>query len=69
MRIGSNPEKTNNSIILDNYHRIVIPVYIPNFEGYFKDAFEIFKLCLDSLLDISILERICQKMIASVESS
>jgi hypothetical protein len=50
MRIGNNPEKTNNSIILENYHRVVIPVYIPNFEGYFKDAFDIFKLCLDSLL-------------------
>jgi hypothetical protein len=50
MRIGSNPEKTSKPIVLDNYHRIVIPVYIPNFDGYFKDAFDIFKLCLESLL-------------------
>jgi hypothetical protein len=50
MRIGSNPEKINKSISIENYHRIVIPVYIPNFEGYFKDAFDIFKLCLESLL-------------------
>jgi hypothetical protein len=50
MRIGNNPEKFNKEIQIDNYHRIVIPVYIPNFEGYFKDGFEIFKLCLESLL-------------------
>jgi hypothetical protein len=50
MRIGSNPEKTGKVITVENYHRIVIPVYIPNFEGYFKDAFDIFKLCLESLL-------------------
>ena len=28
---------------------MIIPVYIPNQEGYFKDAFSIFKLCLESL--------------------
>lgn len=50
MRIGTNPEKSNNTLVLENYHRIVIPVYIPNFEGYFEEAFEIFKLCIDSLL-------------------
>jgi len=50
MRIGSNPEKTSKAITIENYHRIVIPVYIPNFEGYFKDAFDVFKLCLESLL-------------------
>jgi hypothetical protein len=50
MRIGSNPEKTAKVITVENYHRVVIPVYIPNFEGYFKDAFDIFKLCLESLL-------------------
>lgn len=50
MRIGSNPEKFNKDITNHAYHRIVIPVYIPNFEGYFKDAFEIFKLNVESLL-------------------
>lgn len=50
MRVGSNPEKFNNEIINKAYHRVVIPVYIPNFEGYFKDAFEIFKLNIESLL-------------------
>ena len=50
MRVGVNPEKENNTIKFDIYHRIIIPVYIPNFEGYFKDGLEIFKLCIQSLL-------------------
>tara|TARA_R110001583_G_scaffold162719_1_gene314991 strand:- start:46692 stop:47723 length:1032 start_codon:yes stop_codon:yes gene_type:complete len=50
MRIGNNPEKVNYEISSLAYHRVVVPVYIPNFEGYFKDAFEIFKLNIESLL-------------------
>jgi hypothetical protein len=50
MRIGINPEKENKNLIIENYHRIIIPVYIPHFEGYFEESFEIFKLCLQSLL-------------------
>lgn len=50
MRIGNNPEKDNFKLVPENYHRVVIPVYIPHFDGYFADVFEVFKLCLDSLL-------------------
>jgi hypothetical protein len=50
MRIGSNPEKDNKSILLENYHRVIVPVYIPNFEGYFEHSFDGFKLCIESLL-------------------
>lgn len=50
MRIGSNPEKNSKEIILNNYHRVIIPVYIPHFEGYFEEALSIFKLCIESLL-------------------
>lgn len=50
MRVGFNPEKENKEIVLENYHRVIVPVYIPNFEGYFADLFEVFRLCLDSLL-------------------
>lgn len=50
MRIGSNPEKFNKDILSRAYHRIVVPVYIPNFEGYFKDAFEVLRLNIESLL-------------------
>lgn len=51
MRIGNNPEKENNQLALESYHRIVIPVYIPNLtQDYFKDGLTIFKLCIQSLL-------------------
>lgn len=51
MRVGYNPhkdEKTNHAHYL---HQIVIPVFIPNLEGYFKDSFKILQLCINSLLD------------------
>ncbi len=50
MRVGTNPEKENNTLEVDIYHRIIIPVYIPNFDGYFKDGLGVFKLCIQSLL-------------------
>ena len=50
MRIGINPEKENKEIKDKIYHRVVVPVYIPDFEGYFAGSFEVFKLCLESLL-------------------
>lgn len=53
MRVGSNPEKFNNNLKNIAYHRVVIPVFIPNFEGYFKDALEIFKFNIESLLQTS----------------
>ena len=51
MRIGINPEKKNNELKTENYHRVIIPVYIPNLEDeYFKNLLDVFKLCLESLL-------------------
>ncbi|WP_299522932.1 glycosyltransferase family A protein [Winogradskyella sp.] len=51
MRIGTNPEKENNQLTYESYHRVVIPVYIPNLEeDYFKDGLKIFELCIKSLL-------------------
>jgi hypothetical protein len=49
MRIGTNPNKENSSVKSDYLHQIIIPVFIPNQEGYFKDTYEVFKLCLESL--------------------
>jgi len=48
MRIGLNEVK---GVDLEGYHRhrIVIPVYIPKLDGYFKHSLEVLKLCLDSL--------------------
>ena len=51
MRVGSNPEKDNIKIDIESYHRVVIPVYIPNLkEDYFKDGLVILKMCLESLI-------------------
>lgn len=50
MRIGINPQKQEQKIILTTHHRIVVVVYIPNEEGFYKDSFEVFKMCLDSLV-------------------
>lgn len=50
MRIGTNPQKLEKKITLTTHHRIVIVVYIPNEEGFYKDSFEVFKMCLDSLV-------------------
>ena len=50
MRVGYNPYK--DQILEGTYHhQVVIPVYIPNQEGYFKDSFAILKLCLESLFN------------------
>lgn len=50
MRLGINPEKIDREITITNYHRIIIPVYIPHFDDYFKDSLQVFKLCIESLL-------------------
>ncbi|WP_456314104.1 glycosyltransferase [Pseudomonas shirazensis] len=49
MRIGYNPNKDKIVSKSGYLHQIIIPVYIPNQEGYFKDSFAILKLCLVSL--------------------
>lgn len=49
MRIGFNPNK-DATLDGNNFsHQVIVPVYIPSLEGYFKDSFGILKLCLTSL--------------------
>jgi hypothetical protein len=50
MRIGSNPNNHKKIDVAITSHRVIIPVYIPNAEGYFADAFNVFKVCITSLL-------------------
>ncbi len=50
MRVGFNPHKDQLLRTPEYVHQVVIPVYIPHEEGYFKDGFKILKLCLNSLL-------------------
>lgn len=49
MRVGFNPHKDKTQTVSDYFHQVIIPVYIPNEEGYFKDSFAILKFCMDSL--------------------
>jgi hypothetical protein len=51
MRIGYNPHKDKVQETSNYLHQVIIPVYIPNQEGYFKDSFTILKLCLESLFN------------------
>jgi len=49
MRVGFNPHKDKTQDASDYSHQVIIPVYVPNLEGYFQNGFEILKLCLNSL--------------------
>jgi hypothetical protein len=49
MRIGFNPNKDKIQESNDFFHQVIVPVYIPNQEGYFKDSFQILRFCLESL--------------------
>lgn len=49
MRVGFNPNKDKKVPESSFFHQVVIPVYIPNLDGYFKDSLTILKYCLESL--------------------
>ncbi|SEO49172.1 Glycosyl transferase family 2 [Flavobacterium sp. CF108] len=53
MRVGFNPNKDKLQQPNDFFHQVIIPVYIPNNEGYFKDSLKIFEYCLESLFKTS----------------
>ncbi|MFN3754447.1 glycosyltransferase family A protein [Flavobacterium sp.] len=50
MRIGKNPQIAKSLQTPDYFHQVIVPVYIPNNEDYFKDSFNVFKITVDSLL-------------------
>ena len=49
MRVGDNPNKNQPIQDSDYVHQVIIPVYIPNQEDFFKESFTILTNCLDSL--------------------
>lgn len=53
MRVGFNPGKDKVKKVDDFFHQVIMPVYIPNHEGYFKDSFKILKYSLESLFKTS----------------
>jgi len=50
MRIGENPNNHKKLNFKNTGHRVIIPVYIPNNEGYFKESLAVFKICIESLI-------------------
>lgn len=53
MRVGFNPNKNQTLVKSKFTHLVVMPVYIPKQEGYFKDSFQILQYSLDSLFKTS----------------
>ena len=53
MRVGFNPHKDQQETNSEYFHQVVVPVYIPNFEGYFKDGLKILEICLQSIIKTS----------------
>ena len=49
MRVGINPAKEAGRLEGYGLHRVIVPVYIPNSDGYFRQSLEILKLSLESL--------------------
>ncbi|WP_412560341.1 glycosyltransferase [Winogradskyella sp. MIT101101] len=50
MRLGMNPQKQARKIQLKCQHRLIIVVFIPSLDGYYKNVLEVFKLCLESAI-------------------
>jgi hypothetical protein len=53
MRKGDNPSK---NILLqsgESSHRVIMPLHIPNEEGYYKQAYKIFEMSIISLINTS----------------
>lgn len=50
MRVGWNPQKLEKKVDLETTHRVILVVFIPNEEGFYKDSFNVFKLSLDSII-------------------
>lgn len=50
MRIGFNPHKDKKIARSNYFHQVILPIYIPCQEGYFKESFVILKHNLESLM-------------------
>lgn len=49
MRIGTNPMNEQELVITNAYHRIIMPVFIPELKGYYQESFEVLNLSCTSL--------------------
>jgi len=53
MREGLNPNKDTKSNKENYLHQVILPVYIPNDLGYFREALNILEVCINSLVSSS----------------
>lgn len=53
MRIGYHPNKDLELEASNFTHQVIIPVFIPNFDDYYKDSLTVLELCLSSLIRTS----------------
>jgi hypothetical protein len=56
MRKGKNLSKEALITNSDIQHRVLMPLYIPFEDGYYKDAFSVFEMCLHSILNTCIYQ-------------
>jgi len=54
MRKGTNISKEETLSLVPCAHRVIIPLYIPNQDAYYKDSFKIFIHCLNSVRKTAI---------------
>lgn len=45
-----NPQKKSKKIKLKYHHRLIIVVFIPSMDGYYKNILDVFKLCVESAI-------------------
>lgn len=53
MRVGDNPQRDKKVNLGNYFHQVIVPVYIPHLDIYYKDSFEVFKISISSLIKTS----------------
>lgn len=51
MRLGENPQRNLKGKIKKYNHRVIMPIYIPTLENYYKDTLEVLKISINSLIN------------------
>jgi len=64
VRIGQNPQKESGAVNVPWTSRVVLPVHIPHRQGYFEQALEVLRLCLESL-HLTTNQQVCVTVVAN----
>jgi len=54
MRVGYNPHKDQPLAQGDFTHQVIIPVHIPQQDGYFADSLRVLQKCLVDKIDVFV---------------